>query len=112
MKSTIHPKYFTNAKVTCACGNTFETGSTVETINTDICAACHPFFTGKMKFIDTMGRVEKFEKQLKSAKANTFVKKSARKQAKEAQEEARPSTLKEMIQQERKKHDRLSPGRA
>ena len=70
MKKDIHPKYYKNAKVICACGNTFATGSTQETINTEICSACHPFFTGKQKFIDTARRVEKFEaKQKKSAVA-------------------------------------------
>ena len=59
MKSGIHPKYET-AKVSCACGNTFETRSTVGDIKVEICSACHPFFTGKQKIIDTEGRVEKF----------------------------------------------------
>jgi large subunit ribosomal protein L31 len=65
MKKDIHPKYYKTAKVVCACGNTFSTGSTQETINTEICSACHPFFTGKQKFIDTARRVEKFEAKRK-----------------------------------------------
>ncbi|MGQ9456642.1 MAG: 50S ribosomal protein L31 [Armatimonadota bacterium] len=59
MKKGIHPKYV-KCIVTCACGNTFETRSTVEEIRTEICSACHPFFTGKQKIVDTEGRVEKF----------------------------------------------------
>ena len=62
MKEKIHPKYV-KCIVTCACGNTFETRSTVEKVNVDICGACHPFFTGKQKFLDTAGRVEKFQKR-------------------------------------------------
>lgn len=59
MKADIHPKYET-ATVTCACGNEFETRSTVGNIRVEICSACHPFFTGKQKIMDTEGRVEKF----------------------------------------------------
>ena len=59
MKPDIHPKYEKSA-VTCACGNTFETRSTVGDIRVEICSACHPFFTGKQKIVDTEGRVEKF----------------------------------------------------
>lgn len=60
MKKDIHPKYFTDAKVTCACGNTFTVGSTQKEIEVDICANCHPFYTGEQKLVDTAGRVEKF----------------------------------------------------
>ncbi len=59
MKQGIHPDYKL-AKVTCACGNTFETRSTAEKLNVEICSNCHPFFTGKQKLVDTAGRVEKF----------------------------------------------------
>ena len=62
MKSGIHPEY-TEATVTCGCGNKFITRSTRKKITVEICSACHPFFTGKMKFIDTTGRVEKFQKK-------------------------------------------------
>ena len=68
MKTEIHPEYYT-ATVHCACGNTFQTRSTVASINTDICSNCHPFFTGKQKLIDTAGRVERFCQ--KYAKAGT-----------------------------------------
>lgn len=59
MRTGIHPKY-EKSTVTCACGNTFETRSSVGDIRTEICSACHPFFTGKQKLMDTEGRVEKF----------------------------------------------------
>jgi len=59
LKEKIHPKWF-QATVVCACGNTFVTGSTLEKLHVEICSACHPFFTGKQKFVDTEGRVEKF----------------------------------------------------
>jgi large subunit ribosomal protein L31 len=62
MKEGIHPKY-NKCKVTCACGNTFESGSTKEEIKVEICSACHPFFTGKQKLVDTGGRVGKFKKR-------------------------------------------------
>ena len=60
MKKDIHPTYFTNALVTCSCGNTFTVGGTQEKISVEICSACHPFFTGDKKVIDTAGRVERF----------------------------------------------------
>lgn len=62
MKKEIHPKYFEKAKVICACGNSFTTGSTQEEIQVEICSMCHPFFTGKQKLIDDRGRVDRFKK--------------------------------------------------
>ncbi len=64
MKADIHPKYFEHSKVNCACGESFEIGSTKEMIETEVCFKCHPFYTGKEKVIDTAGRVEKFKKRL------------------------------------------------
>lgn len=64
MKKGIHPEYKA-CKVTCACGNTFETNSTVGDISVEICSSCHPFFTGKQKLVDTAGRVEKFRRKYK-----------------------------------------------
>jgi large subunit ribosomal protein L31 len=68
MKKDIHPKYYKDAKVICVCGNNFNVGSTKEFIETEICSACHPFYTGKEKIVDTMGRVEKFKKRLAKKK--------------------------------------------
>ncbi len=62
MKTAIHPNYVV-ATVTCACGNTFETGSVKQNLRVEICSVCHPFFTGKQKFVDAGGRVDKFKKK-------------------------------------------------
>ena len=67
-KKDIHPKYYTNTQVHCACGNTFTVGSTKEFMEIEICSQCHPFYTGKEKMIDTAGRVEKFRKRLEKKK--------------------------------------------
>ncbi len=63
MKKDIHPTYFPEAKVTCACGNSFTTGSTKEELRVEICSECHPFYTGKQKFVERGGRVERFKKK-------------------------------------------------
>ncbi len=62
MKANIHPEY-KQVTVTCACGNTFTTGSTKDELRVEICSECHPFFTGKQKFMERGGRVEKFKKK-------------------------------------------------
>jgi large subunit ribosomal protein L31 len=63
MKKDIHPKYYPQTKVRCACGHEFYTGSTKEGIRVEICSKCHPFFTGKQKLVDTAGRVERFRRK-------------------------------------------------
>lgn len=73
MKKDTHPQYH-NTKVSCACGNTFAVGSTLEKINVEICSACHPFYTGNEKVMDIAGRVEKFKGR--AAKATAVKKKS------------------------------------
>jgi large subunit ribosomal protein L31 len=65
MKDKIHPKYYTDAKVVCSCGNTFTTGSTQKAMKVELCSQCHPFFTGERKMIDTAGRVERFKQRYK-----------------------------------------------
>lgn len=70
MKTDIHPTYHDTVQVTCACGNTFETGSTAESIEIEICAACHPFFTGTAKLVDTAGRVDKFKAKVEKARVH------------------------------------------
>ena len=62
MKKDIHPEYF-ETEVHCSCGNSFQTRSTVEKLQIDICSACHPFYTGQQKFVDTAGRIEKFNRR-------------------------------------------------
>ncbi len=66
MKTKIHPKYYPNAKVVCACGNTWTTGATVELIQTDVCSKCHPFYTGEQRIVDTEGQVDRFYKKLEA----------------------------------------------
>lgn len=87
MKQDIHPKYYAEAPVTCSCGNTFKVGSTEKKISVEVCSACHPFYTGKQKLVDTAGRVDKFKKKLEEAKvskARTKDKKKVNKPKKKA----------------------------
>jgi len=65
MKEAIHPTYYPEATMVCACGNTWKTGSTQETVRTDVCSACHPFFTGEQRIVDTEGQVDRFYKKIK-----------------------------------------------
>ena len=69
MKKGIHPEYYPDAEVICACGNTFTTGATKEVIRTDVCSACHPFFTGEQRIVDTAGQVERFMRRLEKMAA-------------------------------------------
>ena len=64
MKENVHPKYYPEATVICACGNTWKTGATQEVIRTDVCSACHPFFTGEQRIVDTAGQVDRFMRRL------------------------------------------------
>ena len=65
MKDKIHPKYYTDAQVICACGNTFTTGSTQKILKVEVCSKCHPFFTGEHRVVDTAGQVERFKRRYK-----------------------------------------------
>ena len=65
MKPKIHPEYYTDAQVICACGNTFTIGSTKKTLKVELCSKCHPFFTGEQRVVDTLGRVERFKRRYK-----------------------------------------------
>ncbi|HKL17286.1 MAG TPA: 50S ribosomal protein L31 [Patescibacteria group bacterium] len=69
MKKDIHPKYEKNAKIKCACGATYNLGSTEKNMEVEICANCHPFYTGKQKYVDTAGRVKRYEKRLEKTGA-------------------------------------------
>jgi large subunit ribosomal protein L31 len=104
MKAGIHPQYH-QAVVSCACGNTFTVGSTKDKLSVDICAKCHPFFTGEMRFVDTLGRVEKFQQKQAATPVGGALSKKAKlaaKKKKEEEEEARrPKSLKEMLDQVR-----------
>ncbi|MEZ7890901.1 MAG: 50S ribosomal protein L31 [Candidatus Wallbacteria bacterium] len=86
MQEKIHPKYYPEAVVTCACGETFKTGSTLPTIKIEICSKCHPFFTGKVKVMDTAGRIEKFQKKHANVEIGAAPKKKAPKARKEKAE--------------------------
>ncbi len=83
MKKDTHPQYYPEAKVACACGNTFTIGSTREEISVEICSACHPFYTGKQKLVDTAKRVDKFNKKVE-AKSDKVVSKTVKKEKQKA----------------------------
>lgn len=110
MKSKTHPKWFPNAKVTCSCGNSFSVGATVDEIEVEVCSACHPFYTGQMKYIDTAGRVDAFIKRQKGAKKKVLSKTEKRKikRAKKIQKELeKPETLEEVRKQIKKPKSKL-----
>ena len=69
MKQGIHPQYYSDCQVSCACGNKFTTGSTVEKIEVDVCSKCHPFFTSQQKFVDIKGRIDKFNEKMAKGQA-------------------------------------------
>ena len=105
MKAQIHPDWYPEAKVTCACGNTMSIGSTLPELTVDVCSACHPFFTGQMKYLDTAGRVEAFKSRQKSAGGKNVSKTEKRrlKKLKKIQEDReRPETLAELRKQPKK----------
>jgi large subunit ribosomal protein L31 len=108
MKKDIHPNYHADAKVVCACGNSFTVGSTVKEIHVEICSNCHPFYTGKERLVDTAGRVDRFKKiaeqkekvaKTRKGKAVKKAKASERKIAKE----------KEKIKAEIKENSQVKP---
>ena len=107
MKADIHPKYFTQAKVTCACGNSFTVGATVPEISVEVCFNCHPFYTGQMKYVDTAGRVDAFRARLTKVDTKVLSKTEKRKLKKERKiqrELERPDTLAELRKESRKKN--------
>lgn len=91
----IHPQYFDDAQVVCSCGNKFTVGSTKQTIHVELCDNCHPFYTGKARFIDTASRIERFQAKQKIASEASYTKK---KKEEEKQEEQGPQTLRDMLQ--------------
>ena len=91
MKADIHPQYHPQARVICACGETFTTGSTREEIHVQLCSNCHPFYTGQQRFVDTASLIDKFEKKRKEAKPQKV------KVVKEEKDDTGPRTLKEML---------------
>ena len=98
MNKAIQPQWYEDAIVSCACGNTFTVGAAKQSIKIDICNKCHPFFTGEMRFVDTMGRVEKF--QAKQKIAESMAEKVAEKKKKKEERQAQlrnPKSLKDML---------------
>lgn len=104
MKQNIHPLWNTEAVVNCACGNTFTTGSTLQSIRVEMCAKCHPLFTGQQKFVDTLGQVDRFIKKTETAK----VKQQERQQiletrkSKVSEKKKDKPSLKDLLMQARK----------
>ena len=95
MKASIHPKWYPEAKITCACGNVFSTGAAVPELNVEICYACHPFYTGTVRFVDTTGRVDSFNAKMAAVKkvVSKTEKRRLKKERKLAEEAARPESL-------------------
>lgn len=107
MKAQIHPQWYNDAVVTCACGNTFTTGATYPTMKVDICAACHPFYTGQMKFVDTAGRVDAFRAKMQAAQKKVLSKSDKRKVKREqklSREFDAPQSLEELRDSKKKKN--------
>ncbi|PJC80736.1 50S ribosomal protein L31 [Candidatus Roizmanbacteria bacterium CG_4_8_14_3_um_filter_36_12] len=98
MKIKIHPQYYLDAQVVCACGNTFTTGSTKQTITVEVCYKCHPFYTGEHKFLDRKGRVDTFQKKQAYAKKYK-VAYGDKKTKKQDKEEKKVKTLRELLQE-------------
>ena len=105
MKADIHPTWYPEAKITCACGNTFTVGATVPELRVEVCYNCHPFYTGQMKFLDTAGRVEalKTKQAGQTEKRVSKTEKRKLKKLKKMQEEAeRPENLTELRKDSKK----------
>lgn len=103
MKKGIHPQYNTKAIITCACGNKFVSGSTRDTIHVELCSACHPFYTGKQKLVDTENLVRKFENKKKAAASTKVVNKKAKREKRRAKVSSikggKKVTLKDMLKE-------------
>jgi large subunit ribosomal protein L31 len=101
MKKNIHPKYNHKVKVTCSCGNTFYTGSTIDDIVTELCSQCHPFYTGEQKIVDTENLVKKFrEREKKASKSFKYKRKKLaqqKKKLKAKQKKGSNVTLKDLL---------------
>lgn len=95
MKANIHPQYFDQAKVICACGNRFTTGSTLEEIRVELCNKCHPFYTGEQRFVDSASRIQKFQNKQNIAKQ--YLTKKVKKIEEQKAKDTAPKTLREML---------------
>lgn len=101
MKKNIHPNWTHQAIVTCACGNSFTTGSISDSLQVDICSNCHPFFTGEERFVDTQGRVDKFLKKMEAAKARQAAALTKKKAVKPEIETAEAKTYQQLLAEQR-----------
>lgn len=108
MKAGVHPIY-TIAKVICACGNTFETRSTKELIKLEICSACHPFYTGQQRLVDTAGRVERFKKRFQATDGKTVVRKPVKAAKKALEPVASNKALRRAVLSTAPKKDEKAP---
>lgn len=97
MKKDIHPKYYPDAKITCACGNVIIAGSTSSEMKVEICSACHPLYTGKKKMLDTTGRVERFRKLAEKATEKKAVKKTKKEKAVKTKAEIKKKVSKKKV---------------
>lgn len=95
MKADIHPQYYPQAQVFCVCGSRFTVGSTKETIHVELCSKCHPFYTGTQRFVDTVGRIERFKQKQEKARLRIATARYA-KEEKEKETQG-PKTLREML---------------
>lgn len=95
MKTAIHPKYYPQAQVICACGNRFTTGSTMEIIHVELCNKCHPFFTGEQKYLDRASLIQSFKSKQETAKK--YQQKKAEKVEKQKKRQEEPKSLREML---------------
>jgi large subunit ribosomal protein L31 len=89
MKAGIHPQYYPHARVICACGTTFTVGATVPEIHTELCASCHPFFTGEQRIVDSAGQVERFMRRLEAGQSQRKAEVMRQDQRKQAEREAK-----------------------
>ena len=92
MKQNIHPQYYKDAKITCACGASFVAGSTEQAIHVEICSMCHPYYTGKEKLLDTAGRVDKFRQRMAAAESYKQQDKPANKVKPQKEEKSAPES--------------------
>jgi len=104
MKKGVHPTYHDDAKITCSCGATYTVGATIKKLSTELCSACHPFYTGKQKLVDTAGRVDKFQAKMKAAQAlKSKGKKDKSEDGVEVKEEVKKKEPKKVEKDEAKK---------
>ncbi|MDD5658046.1 MAG: 50S ribosomal protein L31 [Elusimicrobia bacterium] len=110
MKAGIHPVY-KMSKVVCACGNTFETRSTKDIIKLEICSACHPFYTGQQRLVDTAGRVERFRKRFEATGGKTVVRKPVKKTVKKLEQVGGKALRRTLTTAPKKEGDKKAPAK-